>query len=123
MNNKTKYIEKLVFTSAAGTNIINQSEIIYCESARNNTHLFLNDRSKKKVTKGLKYIECRLDTDRFFRIHDSYIVNLLHVKMCESNGSAHIITLLNGEKLPVARTRICKFRKGLRYIRECYEPS
>ena len=82
-------------------------DISYAESDGNYTTLYLSDTKKIVVTKKLKEIDELLPTDHFFRIHNSYIVNLDKIKEYLKNDG--YVILENGAKIPVSRQRKSDF--------------
>lgn len=86
---------KLIFVKAC--------DIIYCESEGNYCHIYLENNEKLFVTKKLKEIEELLPGDLFFRIHNSYLINLEKVK--EYFKTDGYVVLSNQKKMPVSRSR------------------
>ena len=83
--------------------------IVFCRAAGNYTHIFLSNGKELSLCKRLKEVESLLPEALFYRVHQTYLVNLRHVKMwLRENGD--FLHLSNGEKAPVARLR----KKGLK---------
>lgn len=78
-------------------------EIIYCESDGNYCHIYLENKEKLFVTKKLKEIEEILPETHFYRIHNSFLINLEKVK--EYLKSDGYVVLSNQKKLPVSRNK------------------
>ncbi|SOE22962.1 two component transcriptional regulator, LytTR family [Spirosomataceae bacterium TFI 002] len=78
-------------------------EIILCEADGNYTKVYLEDNKTIFVTQTLKKIEEKLSGDEFFRIHNSFIINLTKVK--EYLKTESYIVLSNNKTVPVARQR------------------
>ncbi|MEE4001167.1 LytTR family DNA-binding domain-containing protein [Tenacibaculum sp. FZY0031] len=91
---------KLVFLS--------QDEILFVESDGNYSTIYTTGANKKiVVTKKLKEINLLLPEDHFFRIHNSYIINLNKIKeFLKSDG---YVVLENNHKIPVSRQRKSDF--------------
>ena len=53
----------------------------------------------------MKYTEDTLPTDRFLRIHRSYIVNVNHIRRIERYGEKQLIVLHNNEKIKISSAR------------------
>jgi len=82
-------------------------DIIYAESDGNYTTLFLQNNKKIVLTKKLKEVGNLLPEDYFFRIHNSYIINLNKIKeFLKSDG---YVVLENNKKIPVSRQRKSDF--------------
>lgn len=90
---------KLLFLEAA--------EIIYCESDGNYSKIFLEDNQKLFVTKKLKEVQELLPSSCFFRVHNSYIVNLKKVKAYFKTDA--YVELSNKKKIPVSRNKKSSF--------------
>ena len=82
---------------------LNPKQIIYCKSDGNYTKIFMSSGDTFFISKTLKYIEDLLPAKRFFRIHQSYLINLM--KIIAFNRSSNYITLDNKEKIPVSRSK------------------
>ncbi|PWG05781.1 LytR/AlgR family response regulator transcription factor [Polaribacter aquimarinus] len=86
-------------------------EIIYVASDGNYSTLFLLGNKKMVVTKKLKEIDELLPSDYFFRIHNSYIINLNKIKeFIKSDG---YVVLENNAKIPVSRQKKSAFLEKL----------
>lgn len=96
-------VDKIAIPTQKGITFISLNDILYAESSSNYTHLVMVDKSKLLISKTLKEVQTVLEDSHFLRIHRQYIINLNHVKQLNRNDS--IITMLNNEELPVARTQ------------------
>ena len=86
-------------------------DIIYVESDGNYCTLFLKDQKKIVVTKKLKEIDKILPEHYFFRIHNSYVINLNKIKAFIKNEGYVIMD--SDQKIPVARQRKSDFLEKL----------
>ncbi|HET7361212.1 MAG TPA: LytTR family DNA-binding domain-containing protein, partial [Salinimicrobium sp.] len=86
---------------------LKSEEIIYCESDGNYCHIYLEDRKKLFVTKKLKEIEQLLPKENFYRVHNSFVVNLEKVR--EYFKTDGYVILDNHKKIPVSRTKKSSF--------------
>ncbi|HIP48159.1 MAG TPA: response regulator transcription factor [Lutibacter sp.] len=103
IDNKIK-IKKLALPTSTGIELIKIEEIIYCESARNYT--IFNTISNKQiiVAKTIKEYDIALSDSNFFRIHQSYLVNMDYISKYNKNDGGFVI-LENNKKLPVSRRK------------------
>ncbi|MEH1007423.1 MULTISPECIES: LytTR family DNA-binding domain-containing protein [unclassified Winogradskyella] len=86
-------------------------DIIYIESDGNYSTLFLQNRKKIVLTKKLKEVDAILPEHYFFRIHNSYIINLNKIKAFIKNEGYVIMD--SEHKIPVARQRKSDFLEKL----------
>ncbi|SDB59413.1 two component transcriptional regulator, LytTR family [Flavobacteriaceae bacterium MAR_2010_188] len=86
-------------------------EITYVESDGNYSTIHLENNQKLVITKKLKEVDKVLPTNSFFRIHNSFIVNLNKIK--EYIKTDGYVVLQNNQKIPVARQRKSDFLEKL----------
>lgn len=86
---------------------LNPDDIVYCESDGNYCSIFLENKEKIFITQKLKFMEEKLQDLYFFRIHNSYLINLNKVK--EFHKSEDFVVLSNQVKLPVSRNKKSNF--------------
>lgn len=109
-NNKLNH-KKITINTDGKLVFLAPSDIFYVESDGNYVTLYLSDKKKIVVTKKLKDIDDLLPTDHFFRIHNSYIINLNKIKeFVKSDG---YVVLENNAKIPVSRQRKSQFLEKL----------
>jgi two-component system LytT family response regulator len=109
--NKNFQKKKITINTDGKLVFIESDKIIYVESDGNYSTLFLEDNSKMVLTKKLKEVNDLLPNDLFFRIHNSYIINLNKIKeFYKSEG--YVVTTSN-HKIPVARQRKSSFLEKL----------
>ena len=102
---KTTKIEgKITIPTQSGFEILATKDILYAKADDNYTHLFLQDNSKKLVSKTLKYFEDALQNNGFARIHKSYLVNINNI-VSYHKGSGGSIVLSNGKELSVSASK------------------
>ena len=120
-NNNTEKVEKILSSFNKKFNrrkitintdgklvFLSQDEILFVESDGNYSTIYTTGSNKKiVVTKKLKEINLLLPEDHFFRIHNSYIINLNKIKeFLKSDG---YVVLENNHKIPVSRQRKSDF--------------
>ncbi|KAF0199984.1 MAG: two-component system LytT family response [Bacteroidetes bacterium] len=86
---------------------LSPDDIVYCESDGNYCTIFLENRDKIVIIQKLKFMEEKLSGFRFFRIHNSYLINLSKVK--EFHKTDEYVILSNAVKIPVSRNRKSTF--------------
>lgn len=86
-------------------------QIIYIESEGNYSTFVMTDNQKIVVTKKLKEVNAILPENHFFRIHNSYIVNLNKIKEFIKHDG--YVVMQSNDKIPVARQRKSDFLEKL----------
>jgi two-component system LytT family response regulator len=81
--------------------LVNVDEILYCRSDNSYTTFFLENDEKIMVSKSLKEFEGILSEHHFFRSHQSFLVNVNHVKKIDKTDGGFVI-MKNGQEIPVA---------------------
>jgi two-component system LytT family response regulator len=108
----TKFDKKRITINTDGKLLfLDVDDIIYVESDGNYSTLFLQNQKKIVVTKKLKEVDAILPEHYFFRIHNSYIINLNKIKAFIKNEGYVIMD--SNHKIPVARQRKSDFLEKL----------
>lgn len=112
LNYNTNFQQKKITINTDGKLVfLEPDDISYVASDGNYSTLFLENNKKIVVTKQLKEIDEILPENHFFRIHNSYIVNLNKIKeFIKTDG---YVVLGNQTKIPVSRNRKPAFLKKL----------
>jgi two-component system LytT family response regulator len=87
-----------------GLTLINPDDIEYVQSDGPYSHFYFTSRKHLLISKTLKEAEEVLPANDFFRIHNSYLVNLKYVQKY-IRGEGGEVMMLNGEMIPVSRTK------------------
>lgn len=105
----TNTVEKTIIPTKDGLAIVKNTDIIHLEAFENYTTLYLSGGKKYVSSKSIKAFEDKLDTNMFFRVHKSHIINIAqHLK--EFNRSeGNIAILSDGTQVPVARRKLQEF--------------
>lgn len=86
---------------------VNTEDILYCESDGNYCKIHLADKKSVFISKKLKEITAMLPDDEFFRVHNSYVINLNRVsEYLKTDG---YVILDNQKKIPVSRNKKSAF--------------
>ena len=86
---------------------LNISDIVFAESDGNYSTFYLSNSKKILLTKKLKEVNQILPDNHFFRIHNSYIVNL--DKINEYVKSDGYVVLEGNHKIPISRMKRKEF--------------
>jgi len=105
--NARSHPKKITLNTDGKLVFLDKDDILYAESDGNYSTLFLSDNRKIVLTKKLKEVDQFLPSETFFRIHNSYIVNLEKVK--EYLKTDGYVILEPNHKIPVSRKKKSEF--------------
>lgn len=105
-------LEKIALYTQKGLIFLRTERIVHLQSEGSYTTFFTIENERYMVSRSIKEYETLLADAGFFRIHQSFLVNLAFVKgvLREEGGYAE---MENGTKLPIARRRKDEFLKLL----------
>jgi two-component system LytT family response regulator len=92
---------RLALPTQEGLKFIEQMEIVWCEAQGSYTNFLLLNKEKILVSKPLNYFEEILDEEQFCRCHQSYMVNLAHIKSYVKGRGGYLI-MNDGSKVEVS---------------------
>ncbi len=105
-NSSTSH-KKITFNTDGKLLFLENDQILYAESDGNYSTIYLTDGQKIVLTKKLKEVNEILPADTFFRIHNSYIINLNKIKeFLKTDG---YVILNSNHKIPVSRQKKSDF--------------
>lgn len=93
--------KKLVLKTIESLHIIDISDILFCKSDNSYTTFYIRENEKIIVSKSLKEYEELLNEYGFFKPHQSFLVNLNHVKKIDKTDGGFII-MKNKKEIPVS---------------------
>ncbi len=96
--------KKVALPTLTGLQFVSVHDIVRCESDINYTIFYLVDKSKIVVSKTLKEFEGLLEECNFFRVHNSHLINLSHIKNY-TKGEGGTVTMDDGSTVDVSRRR------------------
>src|SRR6266498_3520108 len=96
--------QKIALPTLHSYELVPLNNIMFCESSSNYTNIHLNNGQHMLISKTLKEIEDLLDMPPFFRIHNSYLVNLQYA-IRYIKGEGGYIVLNNDISVPVSRNK------------------
>ena len=95
--------KKIVLKNSDAIHIVPINEILYAKSDNNYTTFLLTNNKNILVSKSLKVFDERLNSHNFFRVHQSYLINLQHIT--SFNKKNEEVILLEQHTIPVAQSR------------------
>ncbi len=99
---------KIILRTSNALHLLNTTDILYAKNDNSYTTFYLQNGENIMVSKGLVFFEEILAESGFFRPHQSFLVNLNHVKMFDKTDGGFVI-LNSGMEIPVSSRR----KKGL----------
>ena len=96
---------KIIIPLQDGFEVINKTDILYCEADDNYTKIFLRNDSHFLVSKTLKYFETVLGNTNFVRVHKSFLVNVNDIVKYYRKGKTGSVLLSNGQEIRVSATK------------------
>lgn len=93
----------LSLSTQDGWIVIRKNDIYRCESFKNYTTLVCGSESHT-ISKTLKNVESILSPDKFYRVHNSHLINIEHIdKVLKTEGGN--VLLKNGDLIPISKNR------------------
>ncbi len=101
-------VQRIALTTGDGMIFVPTQDILYCQAESNYTSVVLSGGKKVLVSKVLKEIDEALSGPDFFRIHNSYLINLNHIKKYVRGEGGYII-MEDGANISISRSRRQEF--------------
>ena len=101
-------VQRIALTTGDGMIFAPVEHILYCEAESNYTSVVLNDGKKILVSKVLKDIDETLSGSGFYRIHNSFLINLNHIKKYVRGDGGYVI-MDNDVTVSISRSRRQEF--------------
>ncbi len=95
--------EKISIPSKHSHIITDLIDIVRCQSDGNYTRFFIKNDKPILVAKTLKEFDNMLSSKKFIRVHQSHLVNRLHIRSFQV--SANLLVLSNGDEIPISRRK------------------
>ncbi len=101
-------VQRIALTTGDGMIFVPTQDILYCQAESNYTSVVLSGGKKVLVSKVLKEIDEALSGPDFFRIHNSFLINLNHIKKYVRGEGGYII-MEDGANISISRSRRQEF--------------
>lgn len=95
---------KVALPAGNGLLFVRPEKILYCKSDSNYTEVHFEDGKQHTISKTLKEIEELLAGGSFVRVHNSYLVNMMHVEQFVKSDGGYLV-MDNGSHVSVSRSR------------------
>lgn len=106
---------RIALPTLEGLMMIDTKEIVYCESKSAYTNIVMADKKCIMIAKVLKDAEIALTGYGFFRVHNSYLINLSYVSRYIRGNGGEVI-MKDGKNIPVSRIKKQEFLNRLNKI-------
>lgn len=110
MSEKRSQEDKIAIPTSEGLEFIPIKNILHIESSSNYSKIFFRESKPLVVTKLLKDFEDMLQPYRFYRIHNSHLINLNYIKKYVKAEGGQVI-MQDGTTIDVARRKKEEFLK------------
>lgn len=97
-------IRKIALPTFEGLVFVEVDQIIYCQSDNNYTKIFLKQEKDLFISKTLKELEELLGNYHFYRVHNSFVVNLNEIKNYVKADGGYLV-MCNDDKVRVSRSK------------------
>jgi two-component system, LytTR family, response regulator len=104
VRNNSNKPQRIALSTGDGLIFVNTKDIMYCQSDSNYTNVLLLTGEKYLLAKPLKEFEDTLSGDKFYRIHNSYLVNLDQIKKFVRGDGGYVV-MNDGTQITIARAR------------------
>jgi len=104
MKNLSNPVQRIALSTGDGLIFVNTSEIMYCQAESNYTNVVLTNKNKILVAKTLKDIDETLSGKDFFRVHNSFLININQIRKFVRGDGGYI--LMNDDThITIARSK------------------
>ncbi len=95
-----KKFDEIYIPGVSNNKLVEIEDVLYCQSDNNYTWFYFQDGTNLLTSKTLKFYESLLPDRLFFRIHQSYLINLNRIKVYQPKNK--FITMEGDVELPVS---------------------
>jgi len=100
----TESQRKIALPSSERLLFVKVEDIVRCKGENNYTYIYLTDGSSILVSKTLKEYEEILSEEKFIRVHQSHLINALHVASFEKRDGGYL-KMSDGSTVTISRQR------------------
>lgn len=101
-------VPRIALTTNDGMIFVSTQDIVYCEAESNYTNIVLAGGKKIMVSKVLKDIDEALSGPDFFRVHNSFLININHIKKFVRGEGGYVI-MDDNANISISRSRRQEF--------------
>ncbi|MCC7318479.1 MAG: LytTR family transcriptional regulator [Bacteroidales bacterium] len=93
--------QRITLNTLSAIHLVRKHDILYCKCCNSSTTFFLTNHTPIVVSHSIANIEKLLGNESFFRSHQSYLVNINHIKEINKTGNYSIV-LSDNSLIPIA---------------------
>ncbi len=97
-------VGKIALASKESIEFVDAPDIVCCEANSNYTNVYMTENRKRVISRTLKEFEDMLAPHKFFRPHNSFLINLNRVREF-IRGDGGFLVMENKMKIPVSKTK------------------
>ncbi|MFK5958063.1 MAG: LytTR family DNA-binding domain-containing protein [Lutibacter sp.] len=112
LNNLNDNNDKINISADGKVYLLDKDDVIMLKSDKSYTTIFLKSEQQILVSKTLKEVEKKFPFPEFFRVHNSYLINLNHIKEYLKGLGGELI-MTNGLTASISRNRKAELFKKL----------
>ena len=101
-------VQRIALTTGDGMIFVPTTEILYCEAESNYTAVVLEGGKKILVSKVLKEIDEALAGPDFFRVHNSFLININRIRKFVRGDGGYVV-MEDGANVSISRSRRQEF--------------
>ncbi|CAM1359711.1 conserved hypothetical protein [Tenacibaculum xiamenense] len=100
---EVKVIDKINISADGKVYLVDKKDVVYLKADKSYTTIFLTEERRIVATKTLKEVQKKFAFPEFYRVHNSYVINLNCVT--EYNRGSSELTLIDGTVVSVSRRK------------------
>lgn len=104
--------DKINISADGKVYLLEKEDVVMLKSDKSYTTIYLANHQEIIVSKTLKEVEKKFNFPQFFRVHNSYLINLNHVKEYLKGLGGELI-MTNGQSASISRTKKAELFKRL----------
>jgi two-component system LytT family response regulator len=112
---KSRGLSKVAVSTASSLEFITITDIVFCESESNYTTIHRSNTKPLVISKTLKIMEDLLPKEEFYRVHNSYLINMNHVDRFTREDGGYLV-MSNQARILISRNKKDEFLARFRQV-------
>lgn len=93
--------QRITLNTLNAIHLVRKQDILYCKCNNSSTTFYLTNHKPIVISQSISEIEKQLGTESFFRSHQSYLVNINHIREI-NKADNYSILLSDNSQIPTA---------------------